>query len=241
MRGPLKPEEITNAYLVFYASSALQCSIHQNIREVQVDYVKKDNVINFFVFFDGIPSDDQTDDVGAITTEMSCQFTSDIEFIDHIIVVPYPQKIPSKGICVFRRYEPFIDSKSSVFKQFKKEHRELVNSMPNIENILDIVFYTNRALQCEIRPNMRKISVEYIKNEKKFVLYLYYDKPQTQEELNYDVAGTIIAEISSNFPNSLDIKWEDEVVVLPYPARMPDKGICVFRRYEPSPPEEQHG
>jgi len=116
-----------------------------------------------------------------------------------------------------------------------------MHSIPNLENVSDLVFYTNRALQCEIRPNMRKISVEYIKNEKKFVLYLYCDKPQTQDELDYDVVGTIIAEISSNFPNAVDIAWEDEVVVLPYPARMPDKGICVFRRYEPTPQGERNG
>lgn len=110
-----------------------------------------------------------------------------------------------------------------------------MNSSPNLENISDLVFFTNRALQCEIRPNMRKISVEYVKEEKRFILYLYYDKPLTKDELDYDIAGTIIAEISSNFPDAIDIHWEDEVIVLPYPSKLPDKGICVYRRYEPSP------
>ncbi len=85
---------------------------------------------------------------------------------------------------------------------------------------------------------MRKISVEYINEEKRFIIYLYYDKPLSQEELDYDVAGTIIAEISSNFPDSIDIHWDDKIIVLPYPDRIPDKGICVYRRYEPSPENE---
>ncbi len=110
-----------------------------------------------------------------------------------------------------------------------------MNTSPSLDDISDLVFYTNRALQCEIRPNMRKISVEYFKKEKRFIIYLYYDKPMTKEELDYDVAGTIIAEISSNFPDSIDIHWEDKIIVLPYPNRLPDKGICIYRRYESSP------
>jgi hypothetical protein len=109
-----------------------------------------------------------------------------------------------------------------------------MNNSPNLNDISDLVFYTNRALQCEIRPNMRMISVEYIDIEKRFVLCLFYDKPLTEEESNYDVAGTIIAEISSNFPDSIGIKWEDEIILLPYPAKLPNKGLCIYRRHESS-------
>jgi len=110
-----------------------------------------------------------------------------------------------------------------------------MSSTPNLSDISDLVFFSNRALQCEVRPNMRKISVEYIENEKRFILYLYYDKPMTDDELDYDVPGTIIAEISSNFPDSTEIHWEDEVIVLPYPNKLPEKGICIYRRYESYP------
>ncbi len=108
---------------------------------------------------------------------------------------------------------------------------------PNLENIDDLVFFGNRALWGEIRPNIRRVAVEYIKDEKRLVLYLYYDKPMTQEELDYDVPGTILAELISDFP-VLGVKWDDQVIVLPYPQKLPGNGICIFRRYEPCPPEE---
>ncbi len=105
-------------------------------------------------------------------------------------------------------------------------------------NITDFILSANRALWCEIRPNMRKISFEYIKEEKRFVLYIYYDKPLTQEELDYDIPGTIIADISSDFPNEIDVVWDEEVIVLPYPERLPQKGRCVYRRYEHYPEDD---
>ncbi len=113
-----------------------------------------------------------------------------------------------------------------------------MENTPNLEDISDLIFFTNRALQGEVRPNMRKVSIQYIKEEKRFILYLYYDKPLTQEELDYDVAGGIIAEISSNFPNSIDISWDDKIIVLPYPKKLPDEGICIFRRFEHTPTVE---
>ena len=109
---------------------------------------------------------------------------------------------------------------------------------PNLNNISDLILYTNRALQCEVRPHMRKISVAYNNQERRFILYVYYDRPLTQKELDYDIAGTIIAELSSDFPDSLSVFWEDRIIVLPYPQRLPNEGFCVYRRYEPSPKDE---
>ncbi len=83
---------------------------------------------------------------------------------------------------------------------------------------------------------MRKVSVEYIKNEKKIVLYFYYDSQVSQEELDYDVFGVISAEMSCDFPQ--EIEWEEKLIVLPYPNKLPEEGICVYRRYEPSPKEQ---
>jgi hypothetical protein len=67
---------------------------------------------------------------------------------------------------------------------------------------------------------------------------LYYDKPLTQEELDYDVPGTIIAELISDFPKPDDVEWKDNIIVLPYPNRLPNRGLCIFQRYEPVPQNE---
>ncbi len=109
-----------------------------------------------------------------------------------------------------------------------------MQNLPNPEDRSDLICYTNRALLCEIRPNMRQVSIEYIKEKKTIIFYVYYDKPLTQEEEDYDVAGTILAGIISDFPQE-DLHWEGQIIVSPYPERLPDKGICVFRRYESSP------
>lgn len=98
---------------------------------------------------------------------------------------------------------------------------------------IDLILSANRALLCEIRPNMRKVSVEYLKDQKKIILHFYYDKSPTQEELDYDVFGVISAEMSCDFP--LEISWEENIIVLPYPNKLPEVGVCVYRRYEPSP------
>ena len=108
------------------------------------------------------------------------------------------------------------------------------SSIPNPEDISDLVFFTNRAILGEIRPNMRCIFVEYVKETQTLTLYICYDKPLTQEELDYDVVGTIICEMISDFPQG-GIIWKEKVVVVPYPERIPDRGICVFSRYEPPP------
>ncbi|MBA3603069.1 MAG: hypothetical protein H0W50_05390 [Parachlamydiaceae bacterium] len=99
-----------------------------------------------------------------------------------------------------------------------------------------LILCANSALLCEIRPNMRHISIEYLKDEKKIRIYFFYDTPPSQEDLDYDVEGTIIAEMSADFPD--EMQWEERSVVLPYPQRLPDVGICVYRRYEPSLPED---
>ena len=113
-----------------------------------------------------------------------------------------------------------------------------MEGIPRLEKIsrVELILSANRALLCEVRPNMRKVSVEYIKNEKKIVLYFYYDSQVSQEELDYDVFGVISAEMSCDFPQ--EIEWEEKLIVLPYPNKLPEEGICVYRRYEPSPKEQ---
>ena len=110
--------------------------------------------------------------------------------------------------------------------------------MPNLEDInrINLILSGNRALFGEIRPNMRQVSIEYLKNERKMVLHFFYDSPPTQDDLDNDVEGTISCEMSCDFPQELT--WEEKSYIIPYPARIPNKGIPLFGRYEPTPPDE---
>lgn len=98
----------------------------------------------------------------------------------------------------------------------------------------DLILSANRALLCEIRANMRRIYVQYLKNEKKIILHFFYDTPPTQDALDSDVEGIILTEMSCDFAG--DIEWDTKSIVLPYPERIPNVGICVFCRHEPTPP-----
>lgn len=106
-----------------------------------------------------------------------------------------------------------------------------MSKIPHPENVSDLIIYATRACLGEIRPNIRKISIQYFREEKKVVLFVFCDKHFSQEELEYDVVGTILTEIISDFPQKL--KWEQEVLVIPYPIKLPEKGVCIYQRYEP--------
>ncbi|MBA3603068.1 MAG: hypothetical protein H0W50_05385 [Parachlamydiaceae bacterium] len=113
-----------------------------------------------------------------------------------------------------------------------------MNTLPDFDEINNnhLILSLNNALLCEIRPNMRRISFEYLKDQKKILLYFFYDTPPTQDDLDYDVEGTIIAEMGAFFPDEMQI--EEKSVVLPYPQRLPNSGTGVYRRYEPPLPED---
>jgi hypothetical protein len=54
-----------------------------------------------------------------------------------------------------------------------EKSREITNA--------SLVLSANRVLWFEVRPNMRRVSVEYNEQENTVTLYLYYNKPLTQE------------------------------------------------------------
>lgn len=94
-----------------------------------------------------------------------------------------------------------------------------------------LILSANRALLSEVRPNMRKVSVDFNQNDNTITLYIYLDGHLTEEESESDFSGIILAEMMADFPQEID--WKDEVIIIPYPNEIPKKGICVFQRYEP--------
>src|SRR5262249_23793100 len=78
----------------------------------------------------------------------------------------------------------------------------------------DLIFIAWRALLGEIRPNMRSIFIDYKKEEDKISVDFFYDTPPSEEDKNYDVEGTIIAEMISEYPDKV---WEHKSHIVPYP------------------------
>jgi hypothetical protein len=109
MKGIPTPDEISRAHLILAANGALLCAVHPNMREIDVEYDRENKKIIIFVYFDNTPTDAQVDDVGSISTEMSCQFPDEIKWEENIVVLPYPARISNKGVCIYRRFEPSPD------------------------------------------------------------------------------------------------------------------------------------
>lgn len=100
----------------------------------------------------------------------------------------------------------------------------------------NLMLSANIALVGEIRPNMRRIYVDYKKEDNKIMLYFFYDTLPTEEDLNYDVEGVIITEMSCFFSD--DVEWGCKSYVVPYPQRIEHPSdICVYGRYEKYPNE----
>ena len=97
-----------------------------------------------------------------------------------------------------------------------------------------LILVVNRALLGEVRPKIRKVAIEYEQEKQSVSLYIYYDEPLNQEEKDYDIVGTIMTEIISSFPQAVELFWNEYEIVKPYPEKIPDKGICIYKRYEPS-------
>jgi hypothetical protein len=94
----------------------------------------------------------------------------------------------------------------------------------------DLILSANRALLSEVRPYFRKVFVDYSKKESCITVYFYFDGPLSNEELDEDVSGIVLAQMIADFPQKL--LWNDKVVILPFPMKIPNKGLCVYSRYE---------
>lgn len=89
-----------------------------------------------------------------------------------------------------------------------------------------------RALIDNVTPNLRSVQVD-TKNDL-ITLIFFYDEPPSEDEL--ERASLADTEFISDFP-SPEYKTDCKIVILPYPEPLPKDSLCVYKRYEPSPPE----
>lgn len=84
---------------------------------------------------------------------------------------------------------------------------------------------------------MRRIYIEYQEKENKILLHFFYDSPPSEEDVDYDVEGTILTDLSCGFRD--DVKFDIKSYVLPHPAKIEcPNAVCVFSRYEKYPETE---
>lgn len=82
-----------------------------------------------------------------------------------------------------------------------------------------------RALLGNVTPNLRAVYV-FIEGENYGIIF-YYDKPLSEEE--EELASLTDTEFISDFP---DYETSSSIEVIPYPKPIPQRGFCVYERYE---------
>ena len=88
-----------------------------------------------------------------------------------------------------------------------------------------ILLSIQRSLLEKITPNLRCVRLIAVKDSKNLVFY--YDNPPSEEE--QELASLADTELISDFPDS-DTGFE--IKIIPFPQKIPHKGICVYHRYE---------
>lgn len=86
-----------------------------------------------------------------------------------------------------------------------------------------------RALLGYVTPNLRAVYV-ILENNGKYHLIFYYDKGVTEDE--EELACYADTEFIADFPFQTDYSLE----IIEYPEKIPEEGICIYARWEPSPP-----
>ena len=187
--------------------------IGPNIREINIEYTKVDNRLNILFFFNEPPTEDEINDASCAVTELIAQ-TDSINFDFKTIHTPYPNRITTNGLCVYRRYEP----------------------NPNPEPITWETLM-NAAIQAmfgRIHPNMREISLIHHKEVNAIQIFVCFDTTPTIHQIR-DI-DAIIAEISGHFSNN--ISWDREIILLPFPAKFSKGEMCLYCRSETLPEDE---
>jgi hypothetical protein len=204
----MDPRKLTELDLVMIATSAMRCSILPNMRCLYIEHIREKNLINLFAYFDTPLVDSQKEEIGCMVTEMSV-LCGNIEIQEETILLPYPEKAPDRGICVYQRYEP--------------------NPNPEKVEQSTIFIAANRAMLGRIHQNLREIDVVYDEPANKMTVLSYFDtNPSTNQII--DITD-IISEMKRHF--SEDIFWEEKTIFLPFPNPIPRKSICVYYRHEP--------
>lgn len=88
-------------------------------------------------------------------------------------------------------------------------------------NQKDLLISVCGALFGHVTPNLRALYV--VLDDEVTRLMFYYDTPLS--ELEVELVSLTDTEFLADFPND---KTDFELIVLPYPAKIPQSGLCVY-------------
>lgn len=94
------------------------------------------------------------------------------------------------------------------------------------EPILRLLCSVQLALLGHVTPNLRAVYA-FVENEIYGVIF-YYDNPLSENE--EELASLADTEFIANFPYGCETT--SAIKIVPYPNPIPEKGHCVYKRYE---------
>jgi len=191
------------------AHNLMLCSISPNVREIYLDYSKESKKINIYVYFDTMPTNGEIEDINVIESEMMCDFTIEYTFDYLILHLPYPYKCYSKGICLYRRYEP--------------------NPEPQVLNRNNLILAGTKAMLGRIHRNLDRLSAVYDEKRNTVKLLASFVTPPSDNQIN-DIEA-IMAQMRDYF--SQDVSWEKEIVTAPSRADIGENRIGLYSPYIP--------
>ncbi|MFI5334702.1 MAG: hypothetical protein ACHQT8_06020 [Chlamydiales bacterium] len=101
-------------------------------------------------------------------------------------------------------------------------------SMPEYTNDIKVRLSLQRALLCEISPNLRLVAFDYDKLNNEILLYFYFDKEITDE--NKSSVNSIAAEVTGDFDEETQVI--EKCIHLDFPAWLPAHQFSVYCRKE---------
>jgi hypothetical protein len=203
--------------LIYSIQRALLQNVTPNLRAVYA-FIENDTYVIIF-YYDHTLSEDEEElasltETGLIADFPYSQTRSTIE------VIPYPEKIPQKGFCVYQRYEEdcsFASYDSN--DEIKEQEKTLFSQYP-----MSILFHgAQKALLGNITPNLRYVSVNK-ENEPKEMIFCYDQSLSEKEKELFKNAST---KFISEIPEA-----NCRIEIVPYPKYVPKKGYGVYARYE---------
>ncbi|MCB1106785.1 MAG: hypothetical protein KDK76_01655 [Chlamydiia bacterium] len=85
-----------------------------------------------------------------------------------------------------------------------------------------------RALLCEVSPNLRMVTYDWDEGKQIIHIYFYFDGEVSDD--NFDSAICVGGEVAGDF--SEDIEVEEHCIQLDFPGRLPQDKPSVYRRKE---------